>query len=194
MGKGGGFEREISVKLSKWYSGNTRDDIFWRTDSSGGRFTSRKKAGKELENQAGDITYRDVIGKPLIDKYNFEFKTGYSIKSKRKDGSVYQINWCLLDLIDSKQILPMILYFWKQAADTAEQTNKRPILITRRTNKKAIIVITKILFNSIVGYVNNPDFLFIEFPGFGERLICMGLDDFFTWTSGVDVPVLFERI
>ena len=53
--KGSAFERLISKKLSMWWSNNTNDNLFFRTNSSGGRYTVRQKLGKETLNQEGDI-------------------------------------------------------------------------------------------------------------------------------------------
>ena len=82
MAKGGSFEREISSVLSLWWSNGTRDDIFGRSDSSGGRFTSRWKNGKSTANMAGDITFTDACGEPLIKAWSIECKTGYGGKEK----------------------------------------------------------------------------------------------------------------
>lgn len=53
--KGSGFERQISKELSLWWSNGERDDLFWRTQSSGGRFTIRKRMGLKTHNQSGDV-------------------------------------------------------------------------------------------------------------------------------------------
>ncbi len=74
--KGSQFERDIAKKLSLWVSNGERDDIFWRTASSGGRFTQNKN--KTLANSAGDVSYLDEIGKPLLDRFIIECKVGYN--------------------------------------------------------------------------------------------------------------------
>jgi len=43
MAKGSSFEREICTILSKWWTNNERDDVFWRTAGSGARATTRSK-------------------------------------------------------------------------------------------------------------------------------------------------------
>ena len=85
MAKGGCFEGEIARDLSLWFTNNERDDIFGRSDGSGGRFTSRQKKGKDTANMAGDITFIDSIGEPLIKHWCLEAKTGYADKTKVKD-------------------------------------------------------------------------------------------------------------
>lgn len=76
-GKGSAFERQIAKDLSKWWTAGERDDIFWRSQTSGGRATQRKKSGKTTANQEGDLTTMDPIGQPLIDQVSIELKCGY---------------------------------------------------------------------------------------------------------------------
>ena len=73
--KGSSFERTICKKLSLWVSKNKRDDIFWRTNSSGGRYTVRKKVGLDTYNQAGDITNAHPEGEFLVNYFIFELKS-----------------------------------------------------------------------------------------------------------------------
>lgn len=132
--KGGNFEREIAKKLSLWWTNNEREDIFYRSHSSGARFTSRKKAGKDTALQSGDITASDPIGAPLIEKWSIEIKTGYG--NKNKDGSITR--WDVLDLIDSKQKETVLQKMWSQCKKDAG--NKEPILIFRRNGRSACIM------------------------------------------------------
>lgn len=85
MAKGGTFENEVCKKLSLWFSEGKRDDLFTRSDGSGGRFTRRIKKGKDTANQGGDISFCDPEGESLIRKWCIECKTGYSGKNKIKD-------------------------------------------------------------------------------------------------------------
>ena len=68
-------------RLSLWASGLTRDDIYWRSATSGGRATFRtrqkrsQQALPELLNQTGDISAIDPLGKPLIDAFFIECKS-----------------------------------------------------------------------------------------------------------------------
>lgn len=80
-GKGSAFERAFCKRLSLWWTQDTlspRDDVFWRTQNSGGRSTSRSKQGKTTRGQYGDIAATDPIGQPLLDLLSFELKRGYS--------------------------------------------------------------------------------------------------------------------
>lgn len=76
-GKGSAFERHIAKLLSLWWTDQKRDDIFWRSQTSGARATQRKKAGKTTANQDGDLTAMDICGQPLIDFCSIELKCGY---------------------------------------------------------------------------------------------------------------------
>lgn len=76
--KGGPFEREICHALSSWWSGGTRDDIFWRSSGSGGRATMRGRKGKSTFGSYGDVAAVDPIGRPLLELCTIEMKRGYS--------------------------------------------------------------------------------------------------------------------
>jgi len=52
--KGNRFEREISRFFSSLFT-DEKKDIFWRTPSSGGKFTQNKKSNTISENIEGDI-------------------------------------------------------------------------------------------------------------------------------------------
>lgn len=70
--KGSEFERSISKKLSKWLSLGKNDDLFWRTQNSGGRFTCR--VGKRTLNQEGDITSTSSESEFFINTFYIECK------------------------------------------------------------------------------------------------------------------------
>jgi hypothetical protein len=86
VAKGGNFENEICKQLSLAYSKGTRDDLFARTDGSGGKATRRRKKGMETANATGDIGIADVLGKPLIDSWCVECKSGYTKRNILKLG------------------------------------------------------------------------------------------------------------
>ena len=133
--KGGNFEREVARELSLWWTNGKREDVFYRTNSSGGRFTMRRKSGKDTSSQGGDIGFTDPIGKPLTDKWSIEVKTGYGTKTK--SGIV---RWDVLDFLDSSQKEIVLEKMWKQSERDAELTEREPILIFRRNGRKACIM------------------------------------------------------
>lgn len=76
--KGSDFEREICKLLSLWWTAGKRDDVFWRSQTSGARATSRAKRGSKTHGQHADIAAVDPIGSPLTDVFSIEVKRGYN--------------------------------------------------------------------------------------------------------------------
>lgn len=76
--KGSSFERDICRQLSVWWTGDPdTHDIFWRTSQSGGRATSRAKAGKRNKHHCGDIAAIDPSGARFTNLVTPELKRGY---------------------------------------------------------------------------------------------------------------------
>jgi hypothetical protein len=144
VAKGGSFEREIAKLLSLWWSDGEREDIFGRSDGSGGRFTQRRKAGKSTANMAGDLTFTDSIGEPLIAAWSIELKTGYG---KKTDTGVSR--WDCLDFLDSRQKEPVLQKMWEQCRRDAELTNRIPILIFRRNGRSPCIMFRSRYFRDL---------------------------------------------
>jgi len=136
--KGSAFEREICKRLSAWWSNDERDDIFWRTQASGGRATIRFRKGQNTHGQFGDIQAVDPIGKPLTGLLSLELKRGYSGTS-------------FADVIDShpRNLGNQVwMKFFQQAREEAERSGVPYwALLTRRNKKEATIFIPLRLFN-----------------------------------------------
>lgn len=211
MAKGGSFEREIAKALSLWWTENTRDDVFYRSHASGGRFTSRRKIGKDTALQGGDITASDPIGEPLISEWSIEIKTGYSGKKKLKDASgevikvpVYSskknekdkiikwknkvmfVHWDVLDFIDSKQKEPILEKMWNQCNRDAKLTHRTPVLIFRRNGKTPCIMfetsyILKTLDPHFNTYKGNLIRLYIN----NSSCSILSLQNFFEWIPDI---------
>ena len=191
MAKGGEFENEVSRDLSLWVTNGVRDDIFGRSDGSGSRFTARKKKGKDTANMAGDITFTDELGIPLISIWNLEAKTGYGDKQKIKDksGTVIkniQTRWDILDNLDSNSKITIFFQMWNQCQRDADMTARIPVLILRRNRRPKCIAIRNDYFLSLRSRFG--DFkkmnVIINEP---EKEICinvMNLKDFFAWIPG----------
>ncbi len=79
--KGSSFERDICKQLSYWWTDGERSDVFWRTQTSGARATTRAKQGKKTFGQNGDVQACDPLGQPLLDLVSIEIKRGYSKSS-----------------------------------------------------------------------------------------------------------------
>ena len=127
--KGGKFERDICKRLSLWWTNNYRDDVFWRSQASGGRATNRHRKGKTTKGQQCDIQAADPIGEPLLRWAVIECKDGYPGKS-------------ICDLFDKPNLQQHPLYEqWisKAAGERKQAGSKHFLLIARRKNKKTMV-------------------------------------------------------
>jgi hypothetical protein len=68
-------------KLSLWWSEGADDCVFWRSQSSGGRATSRAKKQLGTDGQFGDIAADRESGRKLIDLFMIELKRGYNTEN-----------------------------------------------------------------------------------------------------------------
>lgn len=200
MGKGGSAEREISSKLSLWWSHGENKDIFYRTNASGARFTQNRKSGKNINQQAGDICAQDEVGKALMCEWLIECKSGYGGKTKVKDqaGAVVksiQMRWDTLDIVDSAQKTPKLIEFWEQCKRDACLTNRKPILIFRRNQRELCIAISHSYFLNLQGFFGKPscNTISIKSPSFDLELEIMTLKHFFEWIPDIR-PSLQGRV
>lgn len=192
-GKGGGFEREVSTLLSLWVSDGTRDDIFWRSHGSGGRATCRGKSGKTTEGQYGDQSATDPLGKPLIKAWCIECKTGYASSKKKevlsKDGTAKKktsiTNWCLLDLIDSRQEEPVILALWRQTVSQASQAGNEPVLIFRRPLMSPCIVFQTSYFLKLENFFGKANIPVIQVRMNLHNMVIMSFYEFMEWIPNI---------
>jgi hypothetical protein len=196
--KGPGFEREVCAILSQWWTNGERDDVFTRTSGSGGRFTARWKRGKKTAYQGGDMTASDPIGEPFIRCFNIEMKTGYGDRRKTKYG-VRSTNWCVLDILDGSKTKEgeIIENMWDQCEADARKTNRTPILIFRRKQKRICIMFTQSLHDIIRNYYGDPFFSFIRIfikskSSSVSNLFVTSLTDFMIWAPNIRpfLPIL----
>lgn len=213
MAKGGTFENEVCRELSLWISEGKRDDLFMRSQSSGGRFTQRRKSGKDTAYQGGDITFSDPLGEPLIKNWNIEAKTGYAGKNKVKDadGNIIKLpivasrgvqkgaiigykdkvelhRWDVLDFVDSKQKTPILQKMWDQCNRDATLTNREPILIFRRNGRLPCIMINSVYEFNLIGYFNGHIQTSITVDA-GDICTIMNLRDFFEWIPNISIAL-----
>jgi hypothetical protein len=130
--KGFGFERKLAVKFGLWWTEGDRDDVFWRTEGSGSRATSRAKRGKKTRFQYGDMTFTDPIGMPLIEAFNFEFK----------NYRTYDLLSAFAQTDPNKSWLVM----WAEARIDALLSRREPILITKKNQHDMIMWMPRELF------------------------------------------------
>jgi len=181
MSKGSEFERYIAKELSFWWTqeeDDPREDIFYRTHGSGSRHTARIKKNKNTINAAGDLMFIDEIGKPFIDMFIIELKSGYTTtgriktkdieniikKAKTNDKSIEKTlrNYVsgklkrsgdtidLLDYIDSDRITILMKWWNKLEKERIECGRKFSILIFKRDLKKICMMVNYDLWNAIV--------------------------------------------
>jgi hypothetical protein len=130
-GRGQSYERSTSRLLSLWFTHGERDDCYWRTSGSGGRF-SRGEASKYA---SGDIACEHPDGMALIEEF--------SIELKRYD------HLDLFDLIEplkkrkQGQSMPNdIKHFWQQCSEDALKADKYPWLIMKRNHYKDYMIMS----------------------------------------------------
>jgi hypothetical protein len=191
MSKGGSMEREICVLLSKWWTDGKRDDIFYRSNASGGRFTSRKKSGKDTANQGGDVTFTDSIGEPLIKAWSVEIKTGYGGREKVKDsaGTVIkkiQHRWDILDILDSSQKQTTFEMMWEQCCRDANLSHRIPVLVFRRNQRKVCAAIPVEYKQKLIEFYGDPRCKTIVYRHKDFNILILPFKEFLEWLHDFD--------
>lgn len=134
--KGSSFEREVSKKLSLWVSNGTDDNLFWRSQSSGARFTTRRKdKSKSSGDQDGDITSTAPESKFLTDILSLECKNYSRVE--------------LWDLVTGAKGSGSCYMFWLQAKTQANDAGKIPVLILKASRKPVMFVVNS-LFSDLL--------------------------------------------
>lgn len=184
--KGSAFERDICKALSRWWTEDARDDVFWRTAGSGGRATNRAKTGRQTAGAYGDITYVDAIGEPLMRLCCFELKRGYG-------------SWGALDLIDKISVgrskPPVIAQFWAQAKKSAEDAGADyPVVIFRRDGRSSGIIVPKAFLLALAPYAgpHRGKKLIAEIDG--DPVIIMELAEFFDYCPSEHIRSLHDSV
>jgi len=167
--KGSSFERKICKKLSLWWTGSERDDVFWRTAGSGARAKVRSKKGKGTFGQYGDIQAVDPIGQPLLDVCSIELKIGYG-------------KYSILDILDkpTKTVKQQFEDFLEQANDDRKNAGVEWVmLITKRDRRVPIITISSSLYRILRHYVwfDDTSILFLQYKK-EDSYYSIPLDDF----------------
>ena len=127
--KGTNFERETCKALSRWWTSGERDDVFWRTDTSGGRATVRAKQGIATFGQVGDVQAVDPVGQHLIDLCTIELKRGYN-------------RYTVADVLDRRlDAAEQVFESWVRKATLEGQGAGRPywLIISKRDRRRALI-------------------------------------------------------
>lgn len=178
--KGASFERELAADFSRWWSDGKRDDIFGRSAGSGGRFTARRKSGKDTFLQGGDLVATDAIGEPLMKALLIEAKTGYGTKV---NGEI--VRWDILDFMDSRQGKPVLAKMWEQCSRDATISNRTPVLIFRRNRRSPCMLITKQFFNELSAFYGSFKGNRIDLSVADINGVIVALTDFFLWIPNI---------
>ena len=127
--KGNSFERCVSKRLSLWWSSNSRDDIFYRTHSSGARFTNQyEKNNKIIENQVGDIMSSSEDG--------FLFLSFFTIECKHYKSLNF---WSLID----KPTKDNLYSWWIKLNEQCEINKTNPFLIAKQNMRPELVFVNK---------------------------------------------------
>lgn len=157
--KGNEFERQISKKISLWLSNNQRDDLFWRTQLSGGRYTIRKKKDIQTKNQEGDITATDPEYLFFTNRYYIECKFYKQLDVfwdlYNKKGKVYE--WLNKYLSESSILNKYLLLIIK--------SNNKPILFISNDFDLEINISNTVHYDNcfVGGFIELTNFKDIEF-------------------------------
>lgn len=179
--KGPGFERSFCKELSLWWTEDKRDDIFWRTASSGARATTRFKKGLRTADSYGDVKAEHPIGKPLTNQSVFSLKRGYTGKKQKM-----KLKWAnLLDILDTPDHIktkPAIVQWWEEIESTREKAYREySFLVFKRDRKKILISMAPSTFNILErlnGFYNGPTSLMSTAS---LCIVTMPVESFFIW-------------
>ena len=138
--KGATFERDICRQLSRWWSLERTDDVFWRTAGSGAKATVQRRKGQTAFGQDGDMQATDPIGQPFIDLCLIEIKRGYNKVDVLQ--SMYKTD-------DTKK--PSMLFGWMMKAEIEchEAGREWPWLIYKADRKPVMIFVPIPLYRQV---------------------------------------------
>lgn len=149
--KGRQFERDVARILSLWWSNGEDEDCFWRTDSSGARATTRRKKGKPLPSNAGDIKNETESAKKFSDTFFIEVKRGYN---KRID---------ILDILDKPKKKNILLDWFHKAEDECHGAGKKfPIIIFKRNHGEICVIFDSCIGNTMYANSLYGSYIYIE--------------------------------
>lgn len=165
-GKGSAYEREKCRELSLWITEGQRDDLFWRSPTSGGRATSRAKKGLNTYGCYGDILCVDPDGLWLIPTtITVEIKKGYTTKL------------LFSDLIERPGAESLIHKFWQKIKKESQRANSLyPFLIFRRSFRNEM-VLTDFGFTKLFRNFFRQVEIYITYKNDHEKLILFNYQD-----------------
>ncbi len=120
--KGSDFERQVSKMLSTWWSGGSRDDLFWRNPA-----VSASRTKSRVESQHGDMHSISEEGAWFSRNVNVECKCYRDLD--------------LLEIVDKpKKKVKLIFQHWEQCKRDAKASDRAPLLISKRNFGQPFVV------------------------------------------------------
>jgi len=173
----------MCVQLSLWWSKGKRDDIFWRSATSGGRGTMRSRSKKMTAGGHGDICAVDPIGEPLLDLMSIELKRGYS------PNTPYDLLDSYLDAYDNQ--------IWEEWLCQAEREAKESgsyswAIISKRDRRDPIIAIPSAVAMELPRLPNRY-FTYCFFHG-KRSILFYRLESFFASVRPADIIAASNRV
>jgi hypothetical protein len=147
--KGNSFEITVARILSKWFDPKAKEDLFWRSASSGAQATMSRKFGR-ASNQDGDIKSSTQESMWVTDNVYIECKSYAS--------------FCLETLIGEKG--NKVRDWWIKCSKEAHDVHKIPFLIFKRNGSIAYVMIDNwfvSLLSKYVGGFENYDSIRLNF-------------------------------
>jgi hypothetical protein len=165
--KGSNFERDICRVLTKWITGESRPEIFWRTSTSGGKFTQEAKGGIRGK-MPGDIMSIDKKGAWLLPPdgaFVLECKNVRKVDFSR--------------VLDGKGNL---MEWWGKHYELCRSCGRRPMLIFKESVRKPMVMFSREDWVGFCSFLGNPSFSTMCFCLPELSLVC-GLDSFLKWAD-----------
>lgn len=178
MGKGQDWERTLSKWLSLWLTDGDRDDVVWRSTTSGARATVRARQGRRTSGQYGDLTWTDPGVSPFFEWVTVEAKKGYT-------------GMDLLSLLDGKQSTGnhLLEQFITQARDASSSAGVPYFMLVLYRDRHAPVVLFPLdlwehCLEACGTVPRTMTTLHIVTRGEGGgKYTLMRLEDWFTWMT-----------
>jgi hypothetical protein len=154
--KGSSFERKICKLLSQWITGGDREDILWRSISSGAWNTIKKRT---TTTQIGDITYIDELGKEFIEKFAIECKSYKDVQ--------------MIKLFNENSIINK---WWDKINE--EAGDKYPLIIFKENRSCELIAISGDIFKIVARCHGFSEHMFIKIEYKDSYFYIIKLNDF----------------
>lgn len=167
--KGANFERDFCRELSDWWSYGRDEDIFWRTQGSGARSTSRRrKGGQAIPGQVLDIGAMHPSGLEFLKKIVISLKRGKHMGITIQD---------LIDLPEDISPTHNMRRWIIECQEAAASVNTYWMLVFKRDRKDTIVVLPSVLCFSLLPEGRN--FSRLEIRALKTWVGIMTLKDFF---------------